>query len=53
MEALHLTANMGVLSVLPSEFGYVIFTYLYSWVMLAYLAIKVGSARKKYDVKVM
>nr|ABV24052.1 gluthathione S-transferase mapeg [Takifugu obscurus] len=42
---------MGVLSVLPSDFGYVIFTYLYSWVMLAYLAIKVGLARKKYDVK--
>lgn len=50
---LHLTANMGILSLLPSDFGYVIFTYLYSWVMLTYLAVKVGSARKKFDVKVM
>lgn len=51
--ALHLTANMSVLSVLPSDFGYVIFIYLYSWVMLVYLSVKVGAARKKYDVKVM
>lgn len=48
-----MTANMDILSLLPSDFGYVIFTYLYSWVMLAYLAVKVGSARKKFDVKVM
>lgn len=45
-------AEMDILTVLPSSFGYVIFTYLYSWVMLAYLAVKVGAARKKYDVKV-
>lgn len=45
-------AEMDILTVLPSSFGYVIFTYLYSWVMLGYLAVKVGSARKKYDVKV-
>uniref|UniRef100_A0A3Q3JLP3 Glutathione S-transferase 3, mitochondrial n=1 Tax=Monopterus albus TaxID=43700 RepID=A0A3Q3JLP3_MONAL len=42
---------MNVLTVLPSNFGYVIFTYLYSWIMLMYLGIKVGAARKKYDVK--
>lgn len=44
---------MDVLTVLPSSFGYVIFTYLYSWIMLGYLAVKVGAARKKYDVKVV
>ena len=44
---------MDMLTVLPSGFGYVIFIYLYSWIMLAYLAVKVGLARKKYDVKVM
>lgn len=43
---------MDILTVLPSNFGYVIFTYLYSWIMLGYLAVKVGGARKKYDVKV-
>ena len=43
---------MDILDVLPSNFGLVIFTYLYSWIMLAYLAVKVGSARKKFDVKV-
>ncbi|KAF6717949.1 Microsomal glutathione S-transferase 3 [Oryzias melastigma] len=42
---------MAVLTALPSDFGYVIFTYLYSWIMMAYLAVKVGSARKKYGVK--
>ncbi|CAK6968058.1 microsomal glutathione S-transferase 3b [Scomber scombrus] len=42
---------MDILTVLPSSFGYVIFTYLYSWVMLSYLGIQVGVARKKYSVK--
>ncbi|CAG09920.1 unnamed protein product, partial [Tetraodon nigroviridis] len=42
---------MPIQSLLPSEFGYVILTYLYSWAMLTYLALKVGSARKKFDVK--
>ncbi|KAK7904842.1 hypothetical protein WMY93_017449 [Mugilogobius chulae] len=42
---------MDLLTVLPSSFGFVIFTYLYSWIMLTYLGIKVGAARKKYDVK--
>ncbi|XP_019733847.1 microsomal glutathione S-transferase 3b [Hippocampus comes] len=42
---------MDILTVLPSDFGYVIFIYLYSWIMLAYLAVKVGAARKKYGVK--
>lgn len=44
---------MDILTVLPSDFGYVIFIYLYSWIMLAYLAVKVGAARKKYGVKVV
>lgn len=43
---------MDILTVLPPSFGYVIFIYLYSWLMLGYLAVKVGAARKKYDVKV-
>lgn len=43
---------MEILELLPSSFGYVILTYLYSWIMLCYLGIKVGGARKKYDVKV-
>lgn len=43
---------MDALTVLPSNFGYVIFTYLYSWIMLGYLAVKVGGGRKKYNVKV-
>ncbi|XP_063039545.1 microsomal glutathione S-transferase 3b [Engraulis encrasicolus] len=42
---------MDILDVLPSNFGLVIFTYLYSWIMLGYLAVKVGGARKKYDVQ--
>ncbi|KAJ7989008.1 hypothetical protein DPEC_G00315090 [Dallia pectoralis] len=42
---------MEILELLPSSYGYVILTYLYSWVMLTYLGIRVGGARKKYDVK--
>ncbi|XP_069580130.1 microsomal glutathione S-transferase 3b [Brachyistius frenatus] len=42
---------MDVLTVLPSSFGYVIFTYVYSWVMLGYLGVKVGAARKKFGVQ--
>ena len=44
---------MDVLNMLPSDFGYVILTYLYSWVMLTYLAVKVAFARKKFDIKVI
>ncbi|XP_041069378.1 microsomal glutathione S-transferase 3b [Carcharodon carcharias] len=36
---------------IPQHFGYVILVFIYSWVMLAYLAMKVGIARKKYNVK--
>lgn len=43
---------MDILTLLPSSFGYVIFTYLYSWIMLGYLAVKVGGGRKKYNVQV-
>lgn len=43
---------MAILDVLPPGFGYVILTYLYSWIMLGYLGLKVGSARKQYNVKV-
>ncbi|XP_072532880.1 microsomal glutathione S-transferase 3b [Salminus brasiliensis] len=42
---------MEILDVLPTNFGYVILTYLYSWTMLTYLAVKVGGARKKHNVK--
>ncbi|XP_041809317.1 microsomal glutathione S-transferase 3b [Chelmon rostratus] len=42
---------MDILTMLPSSFGYVIFTYLYSWIMVTYLAIKVGGARKKYKIE--
>ncbi|KAK7139785.1 hypothetical protein R3I94_012431 [Phoxinus phoxinus] len=42
---------MAIENVLPGNFGYAIFTYLYSFVMLAYLGIQVGAARKKYAVK--
>ncbi|XP_056151777.1 microsomal glutathione S-transferase 3-like [Lampris incognitus] len=42
---------MDLLEILPSSFGYVILTFLYSWIMLSYLGVKVGAARKKYDVK--
>ncbi|XP_077861710.1 glutathione S-transferase 3, mitochondrial-like [Saccoglossus kowalevskii] len=33
------------------EFGYVIFTLFLSWVMIMYLGIRVGKARKQYNVK--
>ncbi|GAA6096005.1 microsomal glutathione S-transferase 3b [Tachysurus ichikawai] len=42
---------MEILDLLPANFGYVILTYFYSWVMLTYLGVNVGRARKKYDVK--
>ncbi|XP_030626649.1 microsomal glutathione S-transferase 3b [Chanos chanos] len=42
---------MDILEILPPNFGFVILTYLYSWVMLTYLGVNVGSARKKYNVK--
>ncbi|XP_062851839.1 microsomal glutathione S-transferase 3b [Trichomycterus rosablanca] len=42
---------MEIIDILPANFGYAIFTYLYSWVMLTYLGVKVGGARKKYNVK--
>ncbi|KAG1950521.1 microsomal glutathione S-transferase 3b [Pimephales promelas] len=42
---------MTVENVLPANFGYAIFTYIYSFVMLSYLGLKVGAARKKYKIK--
>ncbi|KAF7656002.1 hypothetical protein LDENG_00047550 [Lucifuga dentata] len=42
---------MDILATLPSSFGYVIFTYLYSWIMLTVLGVNVGAARKKYNVE--
>ncbi|XP_070568870.1 glutathione S-transferase 3, mitochondrial-like [Ptychodera flava] len=41
---------MATITIHP-EFGYVIFTLIASWVMLMYLGINVGKARKKYEVK--
>ncbi|XP_028994318.1 microsomal glutathione S-transferase 3b [Betta splendens] len=42
---------MDLLTVLPANFGYVIVTYLYSWVVLMYLSVKVVRARKKFNVE--
>uniref|UniRef100_A0A3B3S3N7 Glutathione S-transferase 3, mitochondrial n=1 Tax=Paramormyrops kingsleyae TaxID=1676925 RepID=A0A3B3S3N7_9TELE len=42
---------MELLDVLPERFGFVVLIFVYSLVMLMYLAIKVGAARKKYDIK--
>ncbi|XP_077053018.1 microsomal glutathione S-transferase 3b [Siphateles boraxobius] len=42
---------MAIENVLPGNFGYAIFTYMYSFVMLAYLGLQVGAARKKYGIK--
>lgn len=46
------STTMATLESLPPGFGFVILTYLYCWIMLGYLAAKVGSARKQYNVKV-
>ncbi|XP_073428466.1 glutathione S-transferase 3, mitochondrial-like [Dendrobates tinctorius] len=37
--------------ILPHDFGYVILTFIYSYVVLMYLGINVGRARKKYGIK--
>ncbi|XP_056413043.1 microsomal glutathione S-transferase 3-like isoform X2 [Hyla sarda] len=37
--------------ILPQNFAYVILTFIYSNVLLMYLGINVGRARKKYGVK--
>ncbi|XP_018413527.1 PREDICTED: microsomal glutathione S-transferase 3-like [Nanorana parkeri] len=37
--------------ILPQNFAYVIFTFVYSYVLIMYLGINVGKARKKYGVK--
>ncbi|XP_054894425.1 microsomal glutathione S-transferase 3b [Poeciliopsis prolifica] len=42
---------MKVFAKVNSNYGYVILIYLYSWIMLGYLAAKVIGARKKYRVK--
>lgn len=42
---------MPILEFLPKDFGYVILVIFYAVVNNIYLAIQVGKARKKYDVK--
>nr|BAJ14113.1 microsomal glutathione S-transferase [Danio rerio] len=42
---------MAIEGVLPANFGYAILVYVYSFVMLMYLGMKVGAARKKFGVK--
>lgn len=44
---------MAIENVLPANFGYAIFVYFYSFVMLMCLGLKVGGARKKFGVKVL
>lgn len=43
---------MTISDILPQNFAYVILTFIYSYVLMMYLAINVGKARKKYGVKV-
>ncbi|XP_038059709.1 microsomal glutathione S-transferase 3-like [Patiria miniata] len=40
-----------LIALLPSEYGYVILVVLFSWAVVQWMGFKVGSARKKYDVK--
>lgn len=44
---------MVVENLLPANFGYAIFVYMYSFIMLMYLGLKVGGARKKFGIKVL
>ncbi|KAM4048223.1 glutathione S-transferase 3, mitochondrial-like [Anomaloglossus baeobatrachus] len=37
--------------ILPQDFAYVILVFIYSYVLLMYLGINVGKARKKFGVK--
>ncbi|XP_075051452.1 glutathione S-transferase 3, mitochondrial-like [Mixophyes fleayi] len=41
----------SISEILPQDFAYVILTFIYSYVLLMYLGINVGKARKKYNVK--
>ncbi|XP_073526689.1 glutathione S-transferase 3, mitochondrial-like [Phyllobates terribilis] len=41
----------SIQDILPQDFGYVILTFIYSYVVLMYLGINVGRARKKFGIK--
>ncbi|XP_069613229.1 glutathione S-transferase 3, mitochondrial-like [Ranitomeya imitator] len=44
-------AASSIQDLLPHDFGYVILTFVYSYVVIMYLGVKVGRARKKYGIK--
>ena len=42
----------GIVDILPSEYGYVLLVLIFSFVVVSWMGVKVGAARKKYDVQV-